>query len=952
MAAEVTWDKEAIRSAKEKIRKQLLITRTRLDELFKDFDGLNRKKVNRTQAERALGRLGAPLSPAELSAIFARWSAGDGTFRYGDFSDFMDKVFTRKGLEANPDAKLHNPMEGHSLHPFGGKETEEGKSNVSTILSDCTAHVMSHGVIVKDFFRDFDRRNAGYVSRAQFLRAIYHVFPSLNEAEVQLLITHYSDDSGDVNYRAFHVDVTPDAVAPGRGGAGIPGAGTRRGKLPVGGDGKVSEVEDRLIRQCAANRVRPAEFFRDFDPKRTGYVTRPQFLRGLINCKFAELPDGDMQQLADLYWSRARGMVSYADFCAKMDEAFTAPGLERSPTRTLDSHARSLAKGPRRLEPVLTPTQRVNLEKGMDFIRYEIVKRNFEMKPFFKDFDRSNEECVTTPQFLRVLKQLGAMPPPPQLEAVCLRYAGPGVKARTHIDWRTFYQHVEPPDRFEQDRLNADAAAKKSSMGAALVRPAAPARDMTVHLQKLLHKIKLQAKKHQVRVHEFLRDFDKLRSGRVSRAQFAIGLNNSNIRVMTHEVEALCDVYADRTALDSEGNAMVSWMQFVDDVDSVFTQKGLEMRPGADAGKESEDALYATSSLKALSSGDAPLTGPAGAAGRLSADEEEQVRELLTSMDHAVKTRRLELPPHFREFDRHNCGVLTADNFNRALDRVGLALETPQLNLIAKAFQVPASDRTDVNYRWFYLALDNVDGVLGNLPEMDAAPAVATAALEGKASFDRTRVEVVRRRGAGGPANFEDTMDALQRECLRKRIKLTNFLRDGDPLRIGRLSQAKFRTAIAAAGLVLTEPQIACLEEAFKHDADPSTVNWRNLASIVDGGDEWMERDPHKTREHFIPKEWTEKDTGVDETVLAGILSRVKEDVSQHRTLMKPTFQGFDRLRKDRVTRAQFASVCATLKLPITGREMPVVCDAFQVRGQKDLVNYHNFICRVDESEL
>lgn len=950
--AEASWDRDAIRSAKEKIRKKLLETRTRLDELFRDFDPLNRKKCNRAQAERALARLGASLSAGELAAIFVRWSAGDGTFRYSEFADFMDKVFTRKGLETNPDAKLHNPMAGRPLHPYGGKESEEEASAISGIIDSCAAFVASRGIIVKDFFRDFDRRNNGYVSRAQFLREIYHVVPTLNETEVQLLMAHYRDDSGDINYRAFHTDVTPDAVAPGRGGAGVPTVGARRGKLPVGGDGKASEVEDRLIRQCAANRVRPAEFFRDFDPKRTGYISRPQFLRGLINCKFAELPEGDMQQIADKYWSRARGQVCYADFCAKMDEAFTTTGLERSPTRTLDSHARALAKGPRRIEPVMTPTQKENLKRGMEFIRYEIVKRNFEMKPFFKDFDRSNEECVTTPQFLRVLKQLGAMPPAPQLEAICVRYAGPGVKARTHIDWRTFYQDVEPPDRFEQDRINAEAARKKTSLGEPLQRPAAPARDMTVALEKLLHKIKLQARKNQVRIHEFMCDFDKLRTGRISRAQFAIGLNNSNIRVMSHEVEALTDVYADVTARDAEGKPMVAWRQFTDDVESVFTPHGLESRPGADAGKETEDALYATSTLRALSVGPAPLAGPAGAAGRLSGVEEDEVRAILTSLDHEVKTRRLELPPHFREFDRHNRGVLTDDNFNRALDRVGLALEPPQLALVAKAFQVPATDRTDINYRWFYLALDNVDGVLGNLPEMDAAPAVATAKLEGKEEFDRTRVEVVRRRGGAAVADIDETMDAVQRECLRKRIKLTNFLQDGDPLRIGRLSRSKFRTAIAASGLTLTEPQIAALELAFKHDADESMVNWRNLASIVDGGDEWMERDPHKERKFYVPAEWTEKDTGVDEKELARVLTNVKADVSQHRTLMKPTFQGFDRLRKNYVTRAQFSSVCATLKLPISAREMPIVLQAFQVRGAKDLVNYHNFIRRVDESEL
>ncbi len=60
-------------------------------------------------------------------------------------------------------------------------------------------------------------------------------------------------------------------------------------------------MEDRLVREVAANRIRVREFFFDFDPLRSGHITQEQFKRALIAGKFSGLTDDELAALAAKY---------------------------------------------------------------------------------------------------------------------------------------------------------------------------------------------------------------------------------------------------------------------------------------------------------------------------------------------------------------------------------------------------------------------------------------------------------------------------------------------------------------------------------------------------------------------------------------------------------------------------------------------------------------------------
>jgi len=96
-------------------------------------------------------------------------------------------------------------------------------------------------------------------------------------------------------------------------------------------------------------------------------------------------------------------------------------------------------------------------------------------------------------------------------------------------------------------------------------------KDVPNDVEDVLAKLRQACKEQRIRISEFFRDFDKLRSGFITEAQFRIGLNMSKIVLSGAEFKQLCE----RFQAPKEGK-FVKWKEFSDCVDEVFTKKHLE----------------------------------------------------------------------------------------------------------------------------------------------------------------------------------------------------------------------------------------------------------------------------------------------------------------------------------------------------------------------------------------
>lgn len=85
----------------------------------------------------------------------------------------------------------------------------------------------------------------------------------------------------------------------------------------------------------------------------------------------------------------------------------------------------------------------------------------------------------------------------------------------------------------------------------------------------------------RVRIREFFKDFDGLRKGTVTEIQFRRVLDVSNLKITEKELSILLAKYK----RDNLANGLVAYAEFCEDVDEVFTKKGIDKDPLANVNK-------------------------------------------------------------------------------------------------------------------------------------------------------------------------------------------------------------------------------------------------------------------------------------------------------------------------------------------------------------------------------
>ena len=98
----------------------------------------------------------------------------------------------------------------------------------------------------------------------------------------------------------------------------------------------VEDVIARIRTFCKQQRTRVAEFFRDFDKLRSGYITDSQFRIGLNMAKIV-LSSHEFEALLQHFRAPKEGRhICWKDFSDSVDEVFTKKNLEKSIDIRLD----------------------------------------------------------------------------------------------------------------------------------------------------------------------------------------------------------------------------------------------------------------------------------------------------------------------------------------------------------------------------------------------------------------------------------------------------------------------------------------------------------------------------------------------------------------------------------------------------------------------------------------
>ena len=154
-------------------------------------------------------------------------------------------------------------------------------------------------------------------------------------------------------------------------------------------------------------------------------------------------------------------------------------------------------------------------------------------------------------------------------------------------------------------------------------------------------------KEQRIRISEFFRDFDKLRSGFITEAQFRIGLNMSKIVLSGAEFKLLTEEFKAPKTGDH-----VKWREFSDQVDEVFTKKNLERSVDIPLDDARTQSFYG-------------VKQPDDADAQNVAKVQEQFMFL-------INRERLDAKSFFQDQDRHNHFKVSPKQFKQTITLLGV----------------------------------------------------------------------------------------------------------------------------------------------------------------------------------------------------------------------------------------------------------------------------------------
>lgn len=432
----------------EKIQNYIYPRRPRVKEFFVDFDPLHRGIVSLSRFNRCVSSIGASLTEAEIENLVRVYQTESGDVDYGQFTTAVDEVFGPTKLEKTP--MIDVPRPGATVPPKFTPSQIEDDDRLHAIMHRIALLEKTRGVSLKYCFQDFDRadsasllvpRRSGKVIENHF-RRLFPFKGDFSEEEMKLIIHRYRDgpDRDQVNYQALHDDVT-DSIGK-NAGEELPTSHfiPRANNLTWTQD--TVSAEERIQARIVERRVRPRQYYQDFDPLRKGYISKHQ-ARTVFSILNLDVSEADFEELCNNYCRPQDKMFHYDAFQTKIDEAFTTRGLEMTPL------ARPVMPSPestvvaRKNRPCLNNSHYHDTHWVEQKIASRVQELELPIVQIFKDYDPQTQGHLAMSQFARVISTFGLGLSLEDIEAVGLKYCDRG--NTRDVNYLEFSHIVDPP---------------------------------------------------------------------------------------------------------------------------------------------------------------------------------------------------------------------------------------------------------------------------------------------------------------------------------------------------------------------------------------------------------------------------------------------------------------------------------------------------------------------------
>jgi hypothetical protein len=278
-------------------------------------------------------------------------------------------------------------------------------------------------------------------------------------------------------------------------------------------------------------------------------------------------------------------------------------------------------------------------------------------------------------------------------------------------------------------------------------------------------------KQKNLRIGEFMRDFDSLRSGSITDTQFLSCLSMMKIYLTRRESDLLIAKYK-----NEEKSREVFWKQFCEDVDQVFVIKRLEKR---DDIKELDNITKTSFKLNEISLPDQAI-----------------LQEILKEMKGFFEVNRIDPKPAFTNYDHLKRGKVLKPQFKKICHSMKYFIDDHAIDILMKKYGDPISN--EINY---IVILNEAKDF--NTKVKVEAPIVQHQVGENKVFVPSlcsdNNYYTYQTHFLGIDFRVKDIIDKIKYIVKINRIRLMEFFKDFDTLRKGHCSKAKFRTALDMA---------------------------------------------------------------------------------------------------------------------------------------------------------
>ncbi|KAK1121499.1 hypothetical protein K0M31_010302 [Melipona bicolor] len=385
----------------QRIQRHIFENRIRISEFFKNFDALNTGKTTISNFKRgldglqisSLGRL--YLAETEIDALVTL---------YKDPNDPDRVLFTVKELEKLPTLKVEvPPKEIAELSRKGASrwqcEGRDIRDLCEKTLLKIRHRVEERRILIKQFFKDYDRHNKGHVSRSQLRQVLSIAAVLLSEEEEFALERRYNNDLG-FNYNWFLKELEAQRIEEPLYHSMIKEKRQINAEKPppevTAEETNIVLILAKIKAKVVRERIKVIEFMRQYDVHNEHIIKRTEFLRGLDQLR-CNLTCTEMGTIMDIFQSPLRpDCIDYVKFAEVVEEAVTLGSLERAPCLVPVQHVPSEA----------SPKTFLNFDER-HMVTMAIGKLSKIQQPnleeLFKNYDKENIGTVSKECLIKVL---------------------------------------------------------------------------------------------------------------------------------------------------------------------------------------------------------------------------------------------------------------------------------------------------------------------------------------------------------------------------------------------------------------------------------------------------------------------------------------------------------------------------------------------------------------------